>query len=479
MLSVKTGKKHFLIGMLFIMTIPFFIIGYFSSDGNIMCVSLLLAWLFLTLLNCSRKRLMVFAFCITFFAFLLGDIAVKQFDGTAFFSVSGKTIHAYLCLFLSLHFLNLGVLIGERRHIDFFSEDLIKDDQKKDIAINRIRDSARVLYVIFGCCQLATAIEKLALARILGSYTATYINFSSSLPGIIIKLAEMADIAFFIYLATIPNPKKMKIVVSLKVLIGVVLLAYGMRSTIVMTLIIMTVYFILYEEMKGEKYSVIPRKAYIIVLILMPVLLTFLDFLMAYRDGRIYTMDNIWNSAKHMITSLGGSVGVIESGYEYSGSIPHKIYSLGGIISFFKYNIFSRLLFGAKQYGGNTVEQALHGNSFSNTLTFIVNKDAFLRGFGMGSSYIAEVFHDFGYLGVCVINIIYGYILTQFNKLHINHVWKNTIMIMSSYYIIYAPRAYADSFISCFLNFSFILVMVLIWVITKSRWRGKEYCMPV
>lgn len=467
MSRVRIEKKTVLLNLLVLVTIPVFGVGYFWLDGNVMCISLLVAWLAFTLKNCSRKRVMVFAFSLTFFSFLLGEITVNQFDRSITVTTSDQMVHTYLCLFLSIQFVNLGVTWGTKKKSGYSG--LVDDELRENTQNIKFREAARLMYLVFGCCQLASALERLFLVSILGSYTATYINFTSTLPGIVTKLSGMADIAFFLYLATMPNPRNMKLVIGLKITIGLVLLAYGMRNTIVLTVILLATYFILYEEMVGKPYSIIPKRVYVLALFMMPLILTFFDYLMAYRDGRSYTTSNVFDSAKHMITSLGGSVDVIEYGYRYADVIPDKIYSFGGIIDFFTQNIIARALFGARQYGGNTVEQALYGHSFSNTLTYLVKKDAFLRGYGMGSSYIAEVYHDFGYSGVCLINVIYGKILVQFNRLRVNHILANTIMIMASYYIIYAPRAYADGFLSCFLNFSFIFTFAIAYIWSKSK----------
>ena len=468
--DINFKKKNLLIDIFLIITIPLFFLGYISFEGSLMYFSLIIAWLMFAIKSCTRERIMVFAFSITLFVFLFGKIVVNQLEMGISERITDTMLHTYLCLFLSIHFANFGVILAKW---DKLKESYIKKgfsyNSKANDRTQRMRKAAKTIYIFFGLCQLACALEKLILAHILGSYTATFVNFSSLLPSIVTKLSEMADIAFFIYLSTLPNPRKMKLVFGLKILIGLILLAYGMRNVIVMTLILLGAYCILYEELNKKRYDIISKKTYIISLMLIPVVLTFFEYIMAYRDGLNYVNNSIFNSAKHMIISLGGSVSVIEYGYEYDSAIPDKFYSFSGIIDFITQNFIARIFLGVQQYGGNTIEGALYGNSLSNILTYMVKKEAYLGGYGMGSSYIAEVYHDFGYIGVSLINVIYGYILIQFNNLKSNQILKNTIIIMSSYYIVYAPRAYADGFLSCFFNFSFILTLLTIYITSRIK----------
>ena len=451
--------------LIILCSIPIFCLGMWFSDENITLTVIFLVWIGLLVINLSREKVMILAFLITFFMFLLGELLVNQFDDTTFHAASEKTIfHAHTCIYISLVFFGCGTYLDKWKFVlKNFDSQLIPFE----FDLIHIQKSCRILYIIFGLCSLASALERLLLSYALGTYTATFVNFSSNLPGIIIKCAGMSDMVFFLFLATLPDPRKSKMVFGLKIITSLVLLIFGTRSTIVLTILIITIYCIYYENIEGKKYSIIPKGVYVIGLCLVPVVLILFDFIMANRDGRVYVNSGYIDSIKHIVTSVGGSINVITYGYEKNDDLPQKLYSLGGIINFFTQNIFARSIFGIEQYGGNTVEMALYGNSFSNALTYLVKKSSFLAGYGMGSSYIAEVFHDFGYVGVALINIIYGKILASSNKLESSKLVKNAIVLMASYNILIAPRAYADGFISCFLNFSFIMAVVFVFVLSS------------
>lgn len=449
------------------LSIPLFILSLIGNDTQLASISVLLAWAFLMLINYSRERVMLFAFSLTFFAFLLGEVFVNLFDETRLYSLHTESLmHTFVCLFISIWSIHLGSKIGLRYKISFGGTGL-STKTWGEYDTNYIRSACKVLFFVFATCSLAIAIERFFMVRVLGSYTATFIDYHSSLPSFISKLAGMTDMVFFLYLATLPDPKKSKMVFGYKLLISTVILLYGTRNTIVLTILIIALYCIFYEDAHNIRYSIISKRIYLFVVIALPAVFVFFDFIMSIRDGRAYSFDGIFTSLKNIVSSLGGSVNVITYGYEYHDALGDKLYSIGNIKDFFTQNIFARVLFGAKQYGGNTVEKALYGNSFSNTLTYLVRRSSYLAGYGMGSCYIAELFHDFGYIGVVFINIIYGGILSQFTKLKAGNIIGNTVVLMATYNILLAPRGYADGFISCFINFSFLITLLLVFAVKQ------------
>ena len=448
-------------------SLPLFIFSLIEMDTQLASISIIFAWLFLMLSNYSRDKVMLFAFSLTFFSFLLCEVFVNLFDETRLYSTHVESLmHTFICLYISIWSVHFGSIIGSRYRVSFGITNFSTRKIGR-IDIEYVRKACRILFIVLATCRLAIAIERFLMVRVLGSYTATFIDYHSSLPSFISKLAGMTDMVFFLYLATLPDPRKSKMVFGYKLLISIVILLYGTRNTIILTILIIALYCIFYEDVHEIKYSIIPRKVYFIILLVLPIVFIFFDYIMAIRDGRAYSYDGISTSLKNIVSSVGGSVNVITYGYEYQDALGNKLYSIGNIKDFFTQNIFARVLFGARQYGGNTVDMALYGNSFSNTITYLVRRSSYLAGYGMGSCYIAEVFHDFGYIGVAIINIVYGWILSKFTKLEEGNFIGNTIVLMATYNLLLAPRGYADGFISCFMNFSFILTLIMLYVVKQ------------
>ena len=78
-------------------------------------------------------------------------------------------------------------------------------------------------------------------------------------------------------------------------------------------------------------------------------------------------------------------------------------------------------------------------NSLADKLTYALNPVAYMKGEGIGSNYIAEMY-DLGYIWIIVISILLGYMIIKYEK----YVVRNRFLLLTSYYFIpnlfYIPR---------------------------------------
>jgi oligosaccharide repeat unit polymerase len=459
-----------LLFFMLLVSFVFFLFGLYESDEALLLISVCAIWIFLVFKNLNRDRFTVLAFLITFFTFLMGTALLSSFDATVSLRVHRHEtiVHIYKSLYIALLFLYLGTMLPTT--IRFAVRRPLKHRESN---VQYIQRASKYLFYISSVFSIIVALEKLFYVIVTGSYTSFYARFTTSLPPIVQKIDQMTNIAFFVYLATLPDPRKSKSVFFIRLLIAVIIVLFGQRSDIVMTIIVICIYCILYENLHGIPYAIIRRRWYIYALSIVPFMLVLLEFIMYYRDGKVYSFGNVYESIKNVFASLGGSVNVIGFGFERANGFPDgKLYSLGNVIDFLTKNVITRSIFGTPVYRSNSVEMALYGNQFAHAITYLVKPKAYLAGQGMGSSYIAEVFHDFGYIGIALVNVIYGVILTRANKLQKEDFVMNAIKIVSLYNILYAPRGPADSFISAYLNITFIATLFIIYgfsLILKRR----------
>ena len=161
---------------------------------------------------------------------------------------------------------------------------------------------------------------------------------------------------------------------------------------------------------------------------------------------------------------------VIYGEYEDEKSLPQrKWYSLGPIIDYFTNNHLSRLLFGIKPYKVGTVELATKGHSLDPAITYLESPQFFFKGGGMGSSYIAEAYYDFGYIGIVLFSIFYGFILAKAQKMNSKNVWLSLIAFIFIKFIMYAPRARALGFVAAAFSVSFWPLAFIIYILAKSN----------
>lgn len=454
-------------------SIVFLCLGLFNSSTMILLAAVCVLWLSVLFSNLERKKFTVLAFLLTFFTFLLGTLVIRFFDPSVALRVTKKDtfIHMYICLYIALGALDIAILLSEYVHFTIRASArtrLVDNGRAFDLS-NRVQRASRIVFLLTAVFPIAIAVEKVFFVVGGGSYLAYYVKYATALPTFFSKIAEINTFAFFFFLATMPDPRKSKLPIFIYLLIGILGMMYGQRNQFVMAVLFLTIYIIMYENSMGQEYLILKKRYIVIAMVAVPFVLVLLEYVQFIRDSRVFEFKGIVKTIKALFASLGGSVNVIGHGYELKEYFPQgHFYSLGGVIDFITKNALVRPFLGTTIYQGNTIEMALYGNSYGQTLSYLGwGAKTYLAGSGMGSCFIAEAFHDLGYMGVAAVSFIYGIILSKVNHLVVGNWLKNTIALISLYYVLYAPRDSAGQFIAAFFNFSFIVTALLIFVLSK------------
>ena len=136
-------------------------------------------------------------------------------------------------------------------------------------------------------------------------------------------------------------------------------------------------------------------------------------------------------------------------------------------MDYLRENIVTQAIVKLPVYRGQTVERALNSTNFSQLITYLRSSSYYLSGRGLGSSYIAEAYHDFGYFGIVLWSWIYSAVL------YFGYNFKNkgiiyiTISLCALKYILIAPRNVASGFLTIWINLDIWLVVGLIYLIAK------------
>ena len=89
--------------------------------------------------------------------------------------------------------------------------------------------------------------------------------------------------------------------------------------------------------------------------------------------------------------------------------------------------------------------------------------DAYLAGGGTGSSYIAELYYDFGYLGVFLGSCIYGLIFSSITNFKKVGIFGRSLAFIIVTQLLWAPRASFSAFLSFIFAPSTIGLLILIF----------------
>ncbi|ALS01634.1 hypothetical protein ATZ33_09705 [Enterococcus silesiacus] len=468
-------RKNLLFNIIQIIFFPLLIIcfAYYYQIMNYEAMAVVLLILivsfFITSFTKYPDNIPFSLFLITFFTFLLGRIVVTGIlgykkdmvglFGTAFYDTQ-IIIEVLLLLFISLLFLFLGSFIKIQ-----LNHNLIQSNYEE------IKLVSKYIFLLSFVLRVFVLIEMIQGTNSQGYYEA-FSSFRSSLPGGIVFLSEMYDISFFIFLGCMPYKKEALPFIYLYLVEGVLCLWSGRRSDFLLNVIILVLYVFYREYFSNKREKWISKKQILLGICILPIFFIILNIVGNLRRGDSLATNRVSESVLDFFFSQGISVNVLGYTINFRDSLPNKNYSFGPIIEFFKTRIFMSLTKTENFYVGQNVSRALEGNLFSHTISYYIMPDLYLRGIGYGSSYIAELFKDFSYIGLILGNLFYGFFLRNFYRFitRLNPYFKGIFFLMARQ-LMFAPRSSFTNFLVASLSlpkiFSVIVIFLMAYTLKK------------
>lgn len=473
---LKTGRY-----ISFIAGIVLFFLGVILGDINLLNYSVFLMWInnICYAIESFYNRIFFFAFQITFFTFLLGRTLSSLFlIRKDYYNFSNNIlIHTEICLFIALISLYLGYIFFSKVRFTKYKEPRVIDYESPKYLLTRQISK----YLFWGMLPFSMLIiaEKAIFVSVMG-YADYYVEYTSKFPYFITKFGDICPVAFYIFLATMPSKKEIKLPMFFFFLRAVCLMFTGKRADFVVPLLLLLLYFARRNDIHSGGELWLTKKKISLVVICIPALLV---ILFSYNSARFNISDesssaSVLESILGFFDNTGFSVNVISFEKQYEDRIPDKIYSFGDTTDYLRENVLTQLFFDLPVYKTQTAEKALHGNNFSQTVTYLRSPSYYLSGRGYGSSYIAEAYHDFGYLGIVLWSFIYSYMLAKVYSFYGKGIIYITMALQALHYILIAPRNMASAFISEYININtwivIAVVMVMVHFILKTSRAGIE-----
>jgi hypothetical protein len=246
--------------------------------------------------------------------------------------------------------------------------------------------------------------------RVNVSYYEYYADFKSELPYFTYTLSTFVVYAMCIYLATKPNKRHSTIVLGMFVVGNVINLLIGTRNPFVLSLIFSFIYYFMRNQTEKGIWIGVKEKA--MFYIGAPIMMLVMGFLNYARDGAGIGNMSISELFLDFIYKQGTSFGVLARGYLYGSNLPIKEfrnYTFSPIIEYITRGNLG-ILFGGTPFtsANNSLELALESDRYAHNISYIVLKQDYLAGHGIGGSYIMEMYTDYGMLGLFLLSILMG-----------------------------------------------------------------------
>lgn len=435
----------------------------FVVEASIIFVVAFLIWLNMMFYSYKRieYRSVLFAFGVAFFVFLLGREFLEQYRLYEVEYVFTEDVNKHLNITLVLS------LIGVWVAFHYYSK-------KKRVSTIINRDDIRVIRfrkwskLIFLCVYPFSLIYSLAIAYFVAKigYASAYTDLPAVLADSVIfsllnKIDVMLPVAFCCYIATMPRKNSFKSILLLYVLYLLLSLFGGQRGPFVLGILLVFI-FIVYMQGIFPSENWFKRKNLKLALIFLPVLASAGSFYNAYRFGELKKDYSITEGFTNFFYEQGVTSYIIKRAYMHEDKIPSDIYTL----QFIHTGVLARVL-GIPVYNGNTVDHATKGGSFAHALGYVVLGNSYLLGRGTGSAYIAELYYDFGYAGVLIGSMIYGFMFSLIYRAK-SLFQRATIFIVLTQ-LLWACRSSYVGFLTLLFTPTVILIGIILYFSLKIR----------
>jgi oligosaccharide repeat unit polymerase len=249
------------------------------------------------------------------------------------------------------------------------------------------------------------------------SYFEFYLTPPVALPGPGRVLAGAFAICYLSYLATLPPKRAIVLPTALYVAEGVVSLGSGQRQGFMLTLAIVAVYVAYrhFSSPAGERWVTV--RAIRATLVALPLLAIVMVVIGRVRTTPSRQVSGVLAPFADFLYAQGVSINVIGYGYVYRAQIPgDHLYSFGPVLDLLTRRLPALVGKGPGVLSGQTVERATQSGWFSHLLSYLVDPAYYLRGGGMGSSFVAELWADFGYPGVFIGSLAVGLVVVGLTR---------------------------------------------------------------
>ncbi|MBD8031025.1 O-antigen polysaccharide polymerase Wzy family protein [Corynebacterium gallinarum] len=467
--EVKNSEKFTpVVWLLRIIIILVFVISLQVDPGGTTPLLVLFSYFLLDLTTVVIKPFKNFGyivFLLMFNFFLLNSLLVSLFkeEGNLLeaFSLTTRT-HVLVCLFTSLVAVDIGYAV-KFKSLDV-SRDSFTGGNSTDFRWNSVRKISWVLFCASGVLHLFSQLHK-SLHVANNGYLSYYSSYAAPIPFIFGFAATAFTFSFALYLAS--KPSRRHVYKASIIYIGLQLLAlgYGQRNPGMIAVLIVLFYLSIREVGSNRKGEWFPKRLVVGIMVALPFVLSFLYVVSYQRQGEEVQSGSVLEGSVALLEQQGGSIRVIAQGFEYRETLSqYGFYVFAPLIDAVTTNPIYRI-FVEETNAPRSSESALNSGHFDLILTYIVSPITFASGGGLGSSYIAELYQDFGYIGVILGSVLFGIILSYTRTRSVfYHRVPLLLALMVLPAIWYSPRASFFTFFYDLANASVLLVLGIVLV---------------
>lgn len=407
----KIKRMNFYLFPIFLGTI-LIIYGYILKNIEICKFSLILCFISILIksLYDFKNNLLLILFLISFFTFGMGQYFFNNVTNDILYYRNYPETYVVKTIFmqfLCLLSLNFGYEI-----IRFLNS------KRKTITLRNKETNSVILFkkfiliflILSFFCSVIINVEKIIFV-FNNDYRSLYSDaFESNFPFIISKLASYYLIFFLFYLSLENLKKNICISLILFIINNIINFMSGSRFMFVYGLIFILFYFLIYCFNNNIVFSKKFKKISIYVcLLFVPFLLVFLNMYNGIRNGYFKETVNPLYEIEAFFVSQGRSANLITYAQIYEKELKSDNAN-------FVFGIYYDTLVEKKNiiFNIDTKKDNVENNLGTVISEKVLGEKSVKEGNGLGTNYLAELYINYGFIGIILFNILFGMILGYF-----------------------------------------------------------------
>lgn len=477
------GKKTAYLVLVLVNNI-IFILGLLLNELNILYVSCIIEVIINLVVAYSEwKRNIVFIFfnlCI--FLFCLSKPFAAFILGQNYWATSNKEsfIFAFTLIYVSMLAFSFAICFYNRKI-------LAKKVSYKNYVMQKVS------YIIFILSTIALLYEIVGMLYFFRNHS--YLDFYNGIysrnyiPFIVKILIQFQVPSMCICLSTKPDRKLGYFILFLYLASNFSMLIIGKRAAFMLAFIFCIVYCILRDNeqnnqsldpLKNKSKSWLSKRKIKLLVIITPIAILGLTLMNEFRNG-IYSSTMINKKLRHPVSYFfyeqGSTLDLLTTYNSIKDTIPDKFYFFGSFYDTFFYNAFISKLLGIQVYTGTTKEYLASTHTIAAQLSYSIHGSNYFLGNSVDSSYLIDMFADFGWIGVFLISILLALFMLKVPEL-LNKSWlTRTIILYCILGIFFLPRAMFMS------QFSFVVspyfwIAIIVCYLPINIISRKRVCCP-
>jgi oligosaccharide repeat unit polymerase len=239
-------------------------------------------------------------------------------------------------------------------------------------------------------------------------------------------------------------------------------------------LIVSLTYYVLRDYL-GDTVKWIGKFEKILMAAGIPVLIILLGMMNYTRDGKSFDL-GLLSIVFDFVIKQGVTFSWVCGGMAAISALRSMCnisYTFGPFIDYITHCFLAQILFHASSIpNGNSLQKVFEGNCMDHSLSYLLKgEEMYLQGNGTGSSYLLELYSDFGIVGIIIFSFLLGMLLCLLFRFAKEGVIPAFAVLCTVSGIAGMPRSYAIGMIEFVWRPSFWLtILFALFIAQMSKW---------